>query len=237
MGFDSTVCLARDCKGKINAYYPGKVFGEFALGIGSKRYIKRFLDAMKSTFPLAKGVIPVEGITEQLVLLYLADYLDRPVEDLHTTVASVGGSIFGHLLKLFGAGVEACRQNYVLPYRVDCLIDIEPSKLKDNLSSCEKCWPFKISKNISIGNALDELRRQKVVAFANAYLGRPLVIRWLPPCYSSWQAARGSTADPLGFTIQHYLPSQTNCLLVWSVLKGKPWWVSMDMYRVCKLGS
>lgn len=156
---------------------------EFALGIGSKRYVKRFLDAITATFLFAKGVIAVEGIAEQFVLLYLADYLDRAVEDLHTTVASVGGSIFGHLL----------------------------TKLKDSLSSCEKCWLFKIAKNISIGNALDESRRPKVVALANAYVGRPLVIRWLPPCYSSWQAARGSTADPLGFAIQHYLPSRTNC--------------------------
>jgi len=138
------------------------VSSEFALGIGSKRYVKRFLDAITATFLFAKGVIAVEGIAEQFVLLYLADYLDRAVEDLHTTVASVGGSIFGHLL----------------------------TKLKDSLSSCEKCWLFKIAKNISIGNALDESRRQKVVALANAYVGRPLVIRWLPPCYSSFASSK-----------------------------------------------
>jgi len=135
---DSIICLARDGKGKIDAYYPGKVFSETAADKGSKRYIERFLDATKSTLLFAKGVILVEGIAEQLILPCLADYLKRPLEDSHTTVVNVGGSTFGHFLKLFGVGVDEKRQKYSLPYRVACLIDSDPSKRKDNGSGREK---------------------------------------------------------------------------------------------------
>lgn len=34
VGFNSIICLARDCKAKIDAYYPGKVLSEFALDVG-----------------------------------------------------------------------------------------------------------------------------------------------------------------------------------------------------------
>ncbi len=152
VNLDSIICLARDGKGKIDAYYPGKVFSESAADKGSKRYIERFLDATKSTLLFAKGVILVEGIAEQLVLPCLADYLKRPLEDSHTTVVNVGGSTFSHFLKLFGVGVEENRQKYALPYRVACLIDSDPSKSKDGGKSWKKCWPFEIPKDIGTNN-------------------------------------------------------------------------------------
>lgn len=150
VSLDSIICLARDSKGKIDPYYPGKVFGESADDVASKRYIERFLDATKSTLLFAKGVILVEGITEQLVLPCLADYLESPLEDSHTTVVNVGGRTFAHFLKLFGVGVGENRRKYALPCRVACIIDSDPShKQKNNNSSSTKCWPFEIRKETS----------------------------------------------------------------------------------------
>jgi len=77
---DSIICLTSQADGKISIAYPSRVFSQSEEDLKSKKYIERYLDATKSNMLFSKGVIFVEGITEQLLLPCLAEYLSKPLE-------------------------------------------------------------------------------------------------------------------------------------------------------------
>lgn len=145
---DSIVCLSDPIvTGRVHVAYPGRVFGEDVEGLASKRYVERFLDATKSTMLFAKGVILVEGISEQLLIPALARHLPDaagtdPLVDKHVVVVPVGGSTFKHFLPLFGAGTCKKKSKVALRRRVACLVDADPSWRPDGSRQPRRCWPY-----------------------------------------------------------------------------------------------
>lgn len=142
---DSIICMTSQDDGTMKIAYPSCVFSQSEDDLKSKKYIERYLDATKSNMLFAKGIIFVEGITEQLLLPCLAEYLDKPLEVNHVTIVRVDGVTFKHFIKLFGAVPEKHRI-YALVRNVSCLLDADPSKKEKNKPNAKwkKCWPFEI---------------------------------------------------------------------------------------------
>lgn len=142
-GLDSIVSLSENQDGDITPSYPGRVFGhmEGEDGQGSKAYVERFLDATKSTMLFARGVILVEGISEQILIPTLANACDYSLEDEHVAVVGVGGRTFKHFLPLFGANLEDGTPALDRP--VACIVDADPARCQDG-GQYENCYPYQI---------------------------------------------------------------------------------------------
>ncbi|MFM6930362.1 MAG: AAA family ATPase [Bdellovibrio sp.] len=64
--------------------------------------LKRMFDVTKATLLFSRGVIFVEGITENLLIPVLADRSSKQLEESHITVIPMCGVDFGTVAKLFG---------------------------------------------------------------------------------------------------------------------------------------
>lgn len=151
---DNIICLTSPDAGgeQPQVCYPGRAFDEVDDGDARKRYVERHLDATKSSMLFAKGVILVEGVTEQLIVPQLAElHLDgTTLADHHVEVVAVGGSTFKNFLPLFGRTDEGESFNACLDRPVACIVDRDP-KFKRKLqnddgskkkTSWRKCFPF-----------------------------------------------------------------------------------------------
>jgi putative ATP-dependent endonuclease of the OLD family len=69
-----------------------------------RAHVRRFLDVTKAALFFARGVILVEGVSEQLLLPHLARLAGRNLADSGVTVINVGGVAFSHFARLFGDG-------------------------------------------------------------------------------------------------------------------------------------
>ncbi|MBP1970761.1 putative ATP-dependent endonuclease of OLD family [Virgibacillus natechei] len=137
VGLDEIICFHRKQDYSLNVAYLGRVFGEEDKK--SKDYVERFLDATKSDMLFAKGIILVEGITEQLTMSTFARYVDCDLEDSHISVINIGGRYFEHFLKLF----DSTKQNSIHK-RVACITDLDPLRKKHDKGSFTKCYPFEL---------------------------------------------------------------------------------------------
>jgi putative ATP-dependent endonuclease of OLD family len=141
---DDIVCLAAPVRAGMSpeVSYPGRVFPDDVEGRKSKKYVERFLDATKSNMLFARSVVLVEGLAEQLVLPYLAEYAGHPFEESHVALVRVDGSTFRHFLPLFGACPPELRK-YSLSRRVACVVDADPCRKVDSKGERWKsCWPY-----------------------------------------------------------------------------------------------
>lgn len=75
---------------------------DFGLSDRQLRYLHRFLDVTKAALFFARGVVLVEGISEQLLLPVFATRLGRPLEENGITLINVGGVAFPPFAELFG---------------------------------------------------------------------------------------------------------------------------------------
>lgn len=144
VNLDDIICLSRNQDDHLNVGYLGKVFTTSSDDVKSKAYVQRFLDATKSDMLFAKGIILVEGITEQLTMSVFARYLSKEydLESNHISVINVGGRYFKHFLKLF----DSAKPNTILK-KVVCITDLDPvRKAKDN-PHFEACYPFELNSN------------------------------------------------------------------------------------------
>lgn len=66
-----------------------------------RAHVRRFLDVTKAALFFARGVILVEGVSEQLLLPHLARMVGRNLADSGVTVINVGGVAFSHFARLF----------------------------------------------------------------------------------------------------------------------------------------
>ena len=148
VGLDSIICMEPH-EDRISARYPGLVFSDKPDDIESKKYIERYLDATKSNMLFSKGVIFVEGLAEQLLVPWLAEYEDLSLEKYHIAVVGVGGSTFKHFIKLFGGGIEEDNRDYALSKKVSCIVDVDPQKIikEGKKRRWKKCWPFEVGLN------------------------------------------------------------------------------------------
>ena len=141
---DDIICLYTDGS-KTNVSYPGKVFGK---NIKSKKYVQRFLDATKSNMLFAEKVIFVE------------DYLNKPLEKNHVAVINVSGRYFNHFLSLFDSN-----NKYAINRKVSCITDLDPMRKEKNeneqKNNFKACYPFEYEMDLdkfdySTNNSLDK---------------------------------------------------------------------------------
>ena len=142
VGLDEIIALNIDGKGSFNMGYPGKVFGDSPEGKNSKAYVSRFLDVTKSDMLFSKGVIFVEGITEQLLISILAEKNKKGLEENHIAVINVGGRYFDHFLKMFDSN-----EKYAINKKIACVTDLDPQRKGIAANRFSKCYPFELDIN------------------------------------------------------------------------------------------
>ncbi|MBA2864393.1 ATP-dependent nuclease [Methanococcus maripaludis] len=123
--------------GDITVAYPGKVFSDSEEDKISKNYVKRFIDVTKADIFFARGIIFVEGISEQLVIPEFAKFLNMDLTDSHISVINLGGRYFEHFLKLFDGN-----NGFAIKKKIACITDLDPVKKLKTDTSWEKCLPI-----------------------------------------------------------------------------------------------
>ncbi|PAD92929.1 ATP-dependent nuclease [Shouchella clausii] len=137
VSLDEIICFHRLNDNTLNIGYLGKAFGD---DIKSKAYVQRFLDSTKSDMLFAKGIVLVEGITEQLVMSLFAQYDGFDLESSHISVINIGGRYFEHFLKLFDS-----TKKHTIHKKVACITDLDPvRKNKQGKANFEKCYPYEL---------------------------------------------------------------------------------------------
>jgi putative ATP-dependent endonuclease of the OLD family len=139
VGLDEIIVLNIDNKGTFNIGYPGRVFGDSLEDKDSKAYVSRFLDVTKSDMLFAKGIIFVEGITEQLLISILAEKAGKDLEDNHIAVINVGGRYFEHFLKMFDS-----KGKYAIHKKIACVTDLDPQRKDKVTGKYSRCYPFEL---------------------------------------------------------------------------------------------
>ncbi|MNW41354.1 recombination protein F [compost metagenome] len=139
VSLDEIICFHRKEDNTLNVGYLGKAFGK---DLTSKAYVQRFLDSTKCDMLFAKGIILVEGITEQLNMSLFAQYEGYDLESNHISVINIGGRYFEHFLKLFDSNNE-----YTIHKKVACITDLDPVR-KENVKDAhfEKCYPYELDQ-------------------------------------------------------------------------------------------
>ena len=139
VGLDEIIVLNVDNKGVFNIGYPGRVFGDSPEDKKSKAYVSRFLDVTKADMLFAKGIILVEGITEQLLISIFAEKCKHDLEGNHITVINVGGRYFAHFLKMFDSN-----EKHSIHKKIACVTDLDPQRKVKALGKYSKCYPFEL---------------------------------------------------------------------------------------------
>lgn len=96
------------------------------------KYLERFLDVTKANLFFAKGVILVEGWSEEIILPVLASKLGYDLTEREVSIVNVGSTAYLHFAKIF------CRNDgkeLKIPVAIVTDLDNRPEK-KDN-SFCE----------------------------------------------------------------------------------------------------
>lgn len=86
------------CQG--NSVYPMKE-GDTKLAPGDYRFLERFLDTTKANLFFARGVIFVEGESENILISTIADLIDRPLNDHGVSVVNVGSKAYSRYARIF----------------------------------------------------------------------------------------------------------------------------------------
>lgn len=146
-GLKPIICLSLKPDGSVGVAYPAKLFPNTNDGRTSRGYVERYLDATKSTMLFAKGVILVEGISEQLIVPALASLLNKPFEHHHVAIVRVDGLTFKHFLPLFGVGAPDEAKEFALNRPLACLVDADPSQKKKGVTNArwKACFPFQLN--------------------------------------------------------------------------------------------
>lgn len=76
---------------------------DIPIDAAQRAHVRRFLDVTKASLFFARGVIFVEGVSEQLLLPHLARLTGRDLSDAGVTIINIGGVAFSHFAALFGA--------------------------------------------------------------------------------------------------------------------------------------
>ena len=93
---------------------------DIAMDETDRAHVRRFLDVTKASLFFARGVVLVEGVTEQLLLPVFARLLERDLADAGVTVINVGGVAFSSFARLFAEGA--------LPIPCVILTDADPEE-------------------------------------------------------------------------------------------------------------
>lgn len=107
------------------------------------KFLERFLDSTKANLFFAKGVIFVEGISENIIIPTLAEILDRPLHKYGVSIVNVGSKAFLRYCNIF-------KQNNgnSIPIKVAILTDLD----------------FNINEDVN-----DDERNQKIAEIRDKY--------------------------------------------------------------------
>jgi Overcoming lysogenization defect protein-like, TOPRIM domain len=101
---------------------------------GERAHVRRFLDVTKAALFFARGVILVEGVSEQLLLPHFARIAGGSLADSGVTVINIGGVAFSHFARLF--------VDRALP--IPCAIlsdgDADPTVPDVGVAACVPTW-------------------------------------------------------------------------------------------------
>jgi putative ATP-dependent endonuclease of OLD family len=103
---------------------------DFGLSEKQLKHLRRFLDVTKASLFFARGVILVEGVSEQLLLPAIARRLGISLVENGVTVIDVGGVAFPPFADLFGTEK--------LPYRLAVISDADGQPSADDLAEAEE---------------------------------------------------------------------------------------------------
>lgn len=133
LDLDNTIVLYKE-NGEIKPHYLLK-----SIPKESKRYLRKYLDATKSTMFFARKIILVEGISEQIVLPeFFKSHTKETIEKKNISIVNVQGVAMKHFLEVIKAG-----------YFIKCLVftDSDNNTRADNLKEYYKdCSLIKIEK-------------------------------------------------------------------------------------------
>lgn len=97
--------------------------GKTGLQKGDYLFLQRFLDSTKANLFFAKGIIMVEGDTENILIPVIADILGYPLEKYGVSIVNVGSTAF---LRYSGIMVRKDGQTIGIPVSVITDCDVKP---------------------------------------------------------------------------------------------------------------
>ena len=142
---EEIIVINKNKNEEVEIAYPGLIFhNEKNKEDASKKFIERFLDVTKADIFFADKIILVEGLSEQLLINEMAQFIGKKIIDEHISVINIGGRYFKHFLKLF----DVKNETFAINKRVACITDLDPVKKskKDN-SRWKSCYPYEIENN------------------------------------------------------------------------------------------
>ncbi|ETT60804.1 AAA family ATPase [Paenibacillus sp. FSL H8-0457] len=92
------------------------------------KFLERFLDATKSNMFFARGIIMVEGDSENLLIPALAEIIDRPLYDYGVSIVNVGNLAFKRYASIL---LRADSQALNFPVSIVTDVDLKPRSYFD----------------------------------------------------------------------------------------------------------
>jgi putative ATP-dependent endonuclease of OLD family len=124
------------------------------LEVSNYSYLKRFLDVTKSNLFFAKGVILVEGWSEEILIPVLAKRLGYDLTEKEVSIVNVGSTAYLHFAKIF-LPIDGRTMN--IPVAVITDLDNRPQNKDDSF-----CEIKKAEKESSIKKLREEFDKTKV---------------------------------------------------------------------------
>jgi len=147
-----------------NAFPLGKNYTE--LGEDDYKYLERFLDVTKANLFFAKGVILVEGWSEEILLPALARKLkkqgiiDKDLTEAGVSIVNVGGTGFLHFSKIF---LRKEGENINIPVAI--ITDIDVKEYKNDNGNIVRRDNIDNEKRAKIENKKQKYEKQNVKVF------------------------------------------------------------------------
>lgn len=132
-----------------NVYPMGK--DKTKLEEGDYKFLERFLDDTKANLFFAKGVIFVEGDSENLLIPTIAEILERPLYKFGVSIVNVGSTAFLRYSKVFE---RIDGKNLELPVAIVTDLDVPSIEYYNDEDVKEKTVFYLDDKNISEFEAL-----------------------------------------------------------------------------------
>lgn len=141
------------CKG--NDVYPMSP-DKTRLDASDYNFLHRFLDATKSNFFFASGVIIVEGDAENLLLPTIAKLIDRPLHKYGVSIVNVGSTAFKRYAKIF---LRQDGKSY--PNKVAIISDLDIRSLEYYDESNDERKKYSVREfNLDFRNKLEKITQE-----------------------------------------------------------------------------
>lgn len=110
--------------------------GKTRLDKADYRYLKRFLDVTKSNLFFAKGIIIVEGWTEEILIPVLAKKIGCDLTQNEVSVVNVGSTAYLHFARIFLRNDSS--QKLDIPVSIVSDLDVRPDETNNQFNNTEE---------------------------------------------------------------------------------------------------